>query len=107
MPGGAQLSSQYLATDGVLFTSGAGFAAVANHGFNIYTPSAPNLIGGTNADGTLNYAAPITASFFTTANTNMFATTNSVKVLGDLLGVGSGSVTLSAYRHISGTFWAL
>src|SRR6187551_1390521 len=57
VPSGAQLSDQYLATDGVLFSSGAGFAAVANHGFNIYTPSAPNLIGGTNPDGTLNYAA--------------------------------------------------
>jgi hypothetical protein len=100
VPGGAQLSNQYLATDGVLFTSGAGFAAVANHGFDIYTPSAPNLIGGTNADGTLNYAATITASFFTTANTNILATTNSVSVLGDLLGFGSGTVTLSAFDYL-------
>lgn len=95
--GGAQLSNQYLASDGVSFTSGAGYAAVVNHGFNIYTPSAPNLIGGTNPDGTLNYAALITASFFTTANTNVFATTNSVKVLGDLLGANGGTVTLSAF----------
>ncbi len=46
VPSAAQLSNQYLATDGVLFSSGAGYAAVANHGFNIYTPTAPNLIGG-------------------------------------------------------------
>jgi hypothetical protein len=100
VPSGAQLSDQYLATDGVLFSSGAGFAAVANHGFNIYTPSAPNLIGGTNPDGTLNYAATITASFFTTANTNTLATTTSVSVVGDLLGLGSGTVTLSAFDYL-------
>src|SRR5262245_2551045 len=74
VPAGNQLSDQFLATDGVLFTSVAGYAAVADHGFPARTPSPPNLIGGTNADGTLNYAAPITASFFTTANTNILAT---------------------------------
>lgn len=100
VPGGAQLSNQYLATYGVSFTSGAGFAAVADHGFPIYTPSAPNLIGGTSANGTLNYAAPISASFFTTANTSILATTGSVSVLGDWLGLGSGSVTLSAFDYL-------
>jgi len=100
VPAGAQLSNQFLATDGVSFSSGAGYAAVANHGFPLLTPSPPNLIGGTNADGTLNYAAPITASFFTTANTSIFATTNYVSVLGDLFGAGSGTVTLSAFDYL-------
>ena len=100
VPIGAQLSNQFLATDGVSFTSGAGYAAVADHGFPALTPSPPNLIGGTNADGTLNYAAPISASFFTTANPLILATTNSVSVLGDLLGFGSGSVTLSAFDYL-------
>jgi hypothetical protein len=100
VPSGAQLSTQYLATYGVSFNSGAGYAAVANHGFPLLTPTPPNLIGGTNADGTLNYAAPITASFFTTANTSIFATTNYVRVLGDLFGAGSGTVTLSAFDYL-------
>jgi hypothetical protein len=100
VPIGAQLSNQFLATDGVSFTSGAGYAAVANHGFPLLTPTPPNIIGGTNADGTLNYAAPISASFFTTANPLISATTNSVSVLGDWFGLGSGSVTLSAFDYL-------
>lgn len=101
--GDAQLSNQYLATHGVLFSSGAGYAAVVDHGFDAYTPTAPNLIGGTSSNGNLNYAALITATFFTTANTSVFATTNSVSVLGDWLGANSGTVTLSAF-DIFGNF---
>ena len=37
VPIGAQLSNQFLATDGVLFTSGAGYAAVVDHGFPALT----------------------------------------------------------------------
>jgi hypothetical protein len=94
---GAQLSNQYLATYGVLFTSGAGYAAVADHGYPSLTPTAPNLIGGTDTSGNLSYATPISASFFTTANTNIFATTDFVSVFGDWFGLGSGTVTMSAY----------
>jgi hypothetical protein len=100
VPVNAQLSSQYLATDGVRFTSKGGFAAVAIHGYDSLTPSAPNIIGGTNFDGTLNYAAPITASFFTTANPLLLATTSSVSVLGDLYGLGYGTVTLTAFDYL-------
>jgi len=72
----------------------------ASYGYPDLTPSKPNLIGGTNADGTLNYAASISASFFTTANPLILATTNSVTVLGDLYGLGSGTVTLSAFDYL-------
>ena len=99
VPIGAQLSNQYLATYGVSFTSGAGYAAVANHGFPELTPTPPNLIGGTSA-GNLDYAAPISASFFTTANLATLATTNYVSVLGDWYGLGSGTVTLSAFGYL-------
>lgn len=100
VPLGAQLSNQFLATNGVLFTSGAGYAAVVDHGYPSLTPSAPNLIGGTAAGGTLDYSAAIQASFFTTANTSVLATTNSVSVLGDLFGLGFGTVTLNAYDYL-------
>jgi len=100
VPFGAQLSNQFLASNGVSFTSGAGYAAVVDHGFPSLTPTKPNLIGGTSLGGTLDYSATIGASFFTTANTNILATTNFVSVLGDLFGLGSGTVTLNAYDYL-------
>ena len=60
VPVGAQLSNQFLATNGVSFSSGAGYAAVVDHGqLPIYTPTPPNLIGGTTAGGNLDYSATI------------------------------------------------
>jgi hypothetical protein len=94
---GAQLSNQFLSTLGASFSSGAGFVAVVNHGFPSLTPTPPNLVGGTTADGRLDYSAPIRIAFFDPANTANQATTNHVKVLGDLFGLGSGTVTLNAY----------
>jgi hypothetical protein len=96
VPVGSRLTSFYLPY-GVKFTSLGGFAAVADHGFPTLTPSAPNILGGTNADGTLNYGAPITISFFKPGNGSVKGTTSSVKILGELFGAGSGSVSLSAF----------
>lgn len=102
VPVGSQLSNQFLSTLGVSFSSGAGYVAVVNHYPDpLATPSPPNVIGGTNAGGTLNYDAAITASFFWPANTAIKATTDFVQVLGDRYPVGSGGATLSAY-DISG-----
>ncbi len=98
VPAGAQLSDLFLATLGVSFSSGAGYAAVSDHGYPALTPTPPNILGGANADGTLNYGAPISAAFFSTLNTSVFATTNYVRVLGDLFPLGSGTVTLKAYN---------
>jgi hypothetical protein len=102
VPVGARLSTQFLGTLGVSFTSGAAFAAVADHGFPTLTPTPPNVLGGTNADGTLNYAAPITATFFDPTDTSVQATTDYVRVLGEWFGLGSGSVTLTAYDRFGG-----
>jgi hypothetical protein len=99
VPAGAQLSSQFLATHGVLFSSGAGYAAVVDHGYPIYTPTKPNIIGGTTAGGNLDYTATIVASFFI-GNTSILATTGSVSILGDMLGLNFGTVTLSAYDYL-------
>jgi len=97
VPVGAQLSDQFLGTLGVTFSSGAGYAAVAVHGHPTGTPTAPNILGGTNAFGGLDYGALITASFFDPANASNKATTDHVKVLGEWIGLGFGTVTLSAY----------
>lgn len=99
VPAGSQLSTQFLASDGVSFSSGAGYAAVVDHvpgcGATC-TPTPPNIIGGTAANGTLNYGVPITAAFFSTANTAVKATTGFVQVLGETFPDGS-TVTLEAY----------
>jgi len=95
VPVASRLDNQYLNL-GVVFGSGAGYAAVVDHGFPSLTPTPPNIIGGTAANGTLSYSTPITATFYL-PNTATNAVTNSVKVLGDLFGLGSGSATLIAY----------
>jgi hypothetical protein len=99
VPLASQLSTQFLATHGVTFGSGAGYVAVVDHVPSCgatCTPTPPNIIGGTAANGTLNYATPITASFFSTANTATKATTGFVRVLGDKFPDGS-TATLEAY----------
>jgi len=100
VPVGAQLSTQFLGTLGVSFDSGAGYVAVVDHGFPSLTPTPPNVIGGTTALGGLSYTTPIRARFFDPSNTSTLATTNHVKVLGELFGLGSGTVTLSAYDRL-------
>ena len=95
VPVANQLSNQYLASLGVSFTSGAGFAAVVCHcGF---TQSGQNIVGGTNALGNLDYSQPVTASFFNTANVTQRATTNFAKIWLDFIPLNSGTVTLQAF----------
>ncbi len=97
VPAGAQLSTFYLSSLGASFSSGAGYAAVVNHGFPTLTPTPPNIIGGTNALGRLDYSVPIEVAFFDPANTTNTATTDFVQVLGDEFGFGSGFATLLAF----------
>lgn len=96
VPVAAQLSNYYLSL-GVKFSSGAGYAAIVDHGFPALTPSPPSIIGGTSAAGTLDYTAAITASFFDPSDGITKATTSSVSVLGDLYGLGSGSIFMNVY----------
>jgi hypothetical protein len=97
VPAGAQLSTFFLASLGASFSSGAGYAAVVNHGFPTLTPTPPNIIGGTNALGRLDYSVPIEVAFFDPTNTSNKATTGFVQVLGDEFGFGSGFATLLAF----------
>jgi hypothetical protein len=99
---GAQLSNQFLATLGASFSSGASYVAVVDHGFPSLTPTPPNIIGGTGADGRLDYSAVIRVAFFDPANTADQATTDHVRVLGDLFGLGSGTVTMNAFDRFGG-----
>lgn len=97
IPTNSQLTNQYLASDGVSFTSLAGYAALVNHGNGNPTASIPNIIGGTMPAGALNYSAPITISFFDVANTSIMATTDTFKIQGDWFPLGSGQVFAEAF----------
>ena len=100
VPAASRLSTQFLATLGITFSSNGGFVAVVNHGG--LTPSAPNLIGGTNAAGALGYTQPITLCFFDPAAPTQPATTDWFRVRGDLLPLNSGTGTVQAYA-VDGT----
>lgn len=97
VPGNSQLSNQYLNSYGVSFSSLAGYVALVNHGLGNPTASDPNIIGGTIAGGQLSYSAPITISFFDTANTSVKAVTSSFKIQGDWYPLPGGSVFATAY----------
>ena len=97
VPGYAQIGSSYQ-SEGVVFSSGGGYVALVNHEPTqpSATPSYPNIIAGTDAGGTLNYAASITATFVV-PGTSYVGATDFVKVLGDLDPAGHGGATLTAY----------
>lgn len=100
VPTSGQLANQYLASDGVSFASLGGFAALVNHGAGNPTASNPNIIGGTTADGRLSYNAAITISFFDVANASTKAVTDSFRIQGDWVPLGSGQVFATAYDAI-------
>lgn len=95
VPQGARVSNQFLASHGVSFESDGGFVAVVNHG--PMTPSVPNVIGGTATNGALNYSRPITLRFFVPTDPSQPGTTDFVRVRGDLIPLGTGTVTLQAF----------
>ena len=99
VPMASRLSNQLVATSGVSFSSGAGYVAVVNHapGCVTCTPTSPNIIGGTTSGNALSYSTPITAAFFNPANPLAQATTDFVRVLGDWVPLGSGTVTMNIF----------
>lgn len=95
VPVAAQVSTQFLATDGVLFESGSPFIAAVNLGVN-HATSGSKGIGGVAAAGTLSYSTPIDAAFFLPGEPATSGVTDFVSVRGDRNGVG-GVVTLQAF----------
>jgi hypothetical protein len=98
IPDAAQLSTQYLTTYGVSFTSGSSYVAVVDLGVG-HATSGTNGIGGSTPDGILTYAQqnPITATFFDPSNPTVVGTTDFVSLRGDLAGTSTQLVTLNAY----------
>ena len=97
IPTNSRLTNQYLSSNGVSFTSGAGYAALVNHGSGNPSASVPNIIGGTTAGGLLDYNAPITISFFDVANPSNKAVTNAFAIQGDWFPLGFGQIFATAF----------
>ncbi|PZN70784.1 MAG: hypothetical protein DM484_27915 [Candidatus Methylumidiphilus alinenensis] len=97
IPSANQLSTQFLPTDGVSFTSGSSYAAIVDLGLG-HATTGTNGIGGSTPTGILTYDRenPITATFFSPSNPSVNAVTNFVSLRGDNYGSGL-NVTLNAY----------
>jgi len=96
IPISARISNQYLATDGVIFSSGNDFLAAVNLGLNHATSGIVGIGGSDGANG-LTYAGEFfRANFFDPNNISTQAVTNYVEIIGDLISDGTGG-TFSAY----------
>ena len=96
VPTESQLGNDLVSTFGVSFTSGAGFAAVVNHGNNP-TPSPPNVLGGTDASGLLDYIAPVDIAFFDPSNPAKKAVTDFISIRGDQRAVPGATATMEIF----------
>lgn len=97
VPVNSRLTNQYLASNGVSFTSLGGFAALVDHGAGNPTASAPNIIGGSTTAGIMDYSAPISIAFFDIANTSIKAVTDFFTIQGDWFPLGTGQVFATAF----------
>ena len=97
IPDSAQLSTQYLSSHGVSFSSGADYVAVVALGIG-HATSGVNGIGGASSLNTLTYESttPIVAKFFDPNNNSVAAVTDFVSLRVDMIG-NSSNVTLNAY----------
>jgi hypothetical protein len=97
IPAAAQLSTQYLDTYGVSFTSVNPYVAVVNLGVG-HATSGTNGIGGSTPVGILTYDRqyPIIATFFSPSHPHATGITDFVSLRGDLAG-SNRPITLNAY----------
>lgn len=97
VPLASRLSTQYLSSAGVTFSSGSSFVALVNHGGSNASASVPNVIGGTTADGKLAYNQLITIAFFDVTDPSVQATTNRFQIQGDWIPLGTGQAFATAF----------
>lgn len=97
VPLASQLSDQYKASTGAVFSSGSPYVAIVNLtglGAN-HAISNPNGIGGVNAAGQLSYGTTFTIIFFEAA-TGLAGVTDFVEIRGDQIAI-TGSATMRAF----------
>tara|TARA_R110002095_G_C4206968_1_gene235648 strand:+ start:330 stop:1091 length:762 start_codon:yes stop_codon:yes gene_type:complete len=95
-----QLNDAFVSTDGVMFSSAAGYVAVVNHA-PAPTVSPPNVIAGVSAAGTLSYGTAIDISFFDPSSPARLATTDFVSIRGDRAPLAGSTATMEIF-DISG-----
>ena len=97
VPVTAQLSTQYVNTYGVSFTSGSQYVAVVFHGVG-HATSGTNAIAGSTPDGmqTFDKQDPIVATFYDPSHPTAPGITDFVSLRGDMAGSGE-LITLNAY----------
>jgi len=95
-----QLSDALLLSDGVVFSSAAGYVAVVNHA-PAPTVTPPNVIAGVSVGGTLSYGSAIDISFFDPSNPSRLATTDFVSIRGDRAPLAGATATMEIF-DISG-----
>jgi hypothetical protein len=91
----ARLSTQLQLSDGVTFSSTAGYVALVSLGDG-HAVSPPNGIGGVGAADTLDYDSPVVITFTLPGEPSTLAITNFVSIRGDRQS-GGGSATMKAF----------
>ena len=95
VPAGARLSMQLQMSDGLSFSSTAGYVALVRLGSG-HATSGVNGIGGVNASNVLKYNQPVVITFSMPGSPSTPAVTDFVSVRGDQL-QGAGSATMEAF----------
>jgi RHS repeat-associated protein len=92
VPVNAQLSDEFLLSDGVIFSSESSYISVVDITTGLplgHTSSPFNGIGGATIDGRMSYSSPIIGKFFLPSNPSVKAVANFVSVETDTWGVGT------------------
>jgi hypothetical protein len=101
VPTASQLSNQLHSITGAVFSSSLGYVAVADHteGLGGSAPTLPNVIGGVDLLGRLDYSTDIQISFFDPQDISRPFVTNFVSILGDTTLQFGATATLKAFDH--------
>jgi hypothetical protein len=97
VPLGSRLSNQFLYTDGILFSSGAAFAAIVNVGSSV-APAGHNAVMSVAPNNRLSLTGtyPIRGTFYSPSNGTTPAVSDYVSIQADLIG-GTGNAVLTAF----------
>ena len=96
VPVEARLSNQLQLSQGVSFSSTAGYVALVNLGFG-HATSGVSGIGGVNAADALKYNSPVVITFTLPGDPGTPAITDFVSIRGDNQPVAGGSATMEAF----------
>jgi hypothetical protein len=96
VPTGARLSTQLQMSDGLSFSSTAGYVAVVRLGSG-HATSGVNGIGGVNASNVIKYNQPVNITFSVPGSPSTPAVTDFVSIRGDKIWASGGSATMQAF----------